>query len=109
MSTILVAGATGLLGNAVCQRLAATGRSVRALVRESSDPVKVSRLQSFGVETIQGDVRDRASLDKACQGVTTVISTVSSMPFSYQPGVNDIQRTDVDGITNLIKAAQTNH
>ena len=109
MSTILVAGATGLLGNAICQRLAAAGRSVRALVRASSDPVKVSRLQSFGVETIQGDVRDYASLDKACQGVTTVISTVSSMPFSYQPGVNDIQRTDVDGITNLIKAAQTNH
>ena len=109
MSTILVAGATGLLGNAICQRLAAAGRSLRALVRESSDPLKVSRLRSFGVETIQGDVRDYASLAKACQGVTTVISTVSSMPFSYQQGVNDIQRTDVDGITNLIKAAQTNH
>ena len=108
MSTILVAGATGLLGNAVCQRLAAAGRSVRALVRESSDPAKVSKLQALGVETITGDVRDRASLDHACRGVSAVVCTVSSMPFSYQPGVNDIQRTDVDGITNLISAAQTN-
>ncbi len=109
MSTILVAGATGLLGTAICQRLAAAGKSVRALVRESSDPVKVSKLQSLGVETVQGDVRDRASLDKACQGITAVISTVSSMPFSYQPGVNDIQTTDLDGITNLIEAAKANH
>jgi len=109
MSTILVAGATGLLGSTICQRLTASGKSVRALVRESSDPVKVKKLQSLGVETVQGDVRDRASLDKACQGISAVICTVSSMPFSYQPGVNDIQSTDLDGITSLIEAAQVNH
>lgn len=109
MSTILVVGATGLLGSAVCQRLAAAGRSVRALVRESSDPDKVNKLQALGVETVTSDVRDRASLDKACQGITAVISTVSSMPFSYQPGVNDIQTTDVDGVINLIEAAKANH
>jgi uncharacterized protein YbjT (DUF2867 family) len=108
MSTILVVGATGLLGSAICQRLTAAGKSVRALVRESSDPVKVSKLQSLGVEIVQGDVRDRASLDKACQGITAVISTVSSMPFSYQPGMNDIQSTDLDGVANLIEAAQAN-
>lgn len=109
MSTILVAGATGYLGGDICQRLSAVGKSVRALVRVSSDPVKVDRLKSLGVETIRGDVRDRASLDKACQGVTAVISTVSSMPFSYQPGVNDVQTTDLDGVTNLIEAAKANH
>lgn len=109
MSTILVAGATGLLGSAICQRLTAAGKSVRALVRESPDPVKVSKLQSLGVETVQGDVRDRASLDKACQGITAVICTVSSMPFAYQPGVNDIQSTDLAGIINLIEASQANH
>jgi uncharacterized protein YbjT (DUF2867 family) len=68
----------------------------------------VDRLKSLGVETIQGDVRDRDSLDRACQGVTAVISTVSSMPFSYQPGVNDVQTTDLDGATNLIEAAKAN-
>jgi uncharacterized protein YbjT (DUF2867 family) len=74
----------------------------------SSDPAKVSKLKSLGVETIQGDVRNRASLDEACQGVTAVVSTVSSMPFSYQPGVNDVQTTDLDGVTNLIEAAKAN-
>jgi NADH dehydrogenase len=108
MSTILVVGATGMLGGEICRRLTAVGKPVRGLFRAPSDPVKVSRLESFGVETVQGDVRDRASLDKACQGVTAVISTVSSMPFSYQPGVNDIQTTDLDGVTNLIEAAKAN-
>jgi NADH dehydrogenase len=28
------------------------------------------------------------------------------MPFSYQPGENDIQRVDLEGLTNLIAAAQ---
>jgi NADH dehydrogenase len=35
-----------------------------------------------------------------------VITTASSMPFSYQPGENDIQRVDLEGLTNLIAAAQ---
>lgn len=109
MSTILVVGATGMLGSDICQRLTAAGKSVRALFRASSDPAKVSKLKSLGVETIQGDVRDRASLDQACQGVTAVVSTVSSMPFSYQPGVNNIQTTDLEGVTNLIEAAKANH
>jgi len=108
MSRILVVGATGMLGSEICHQLTALGKSVRGLVRDSSDPLKVSRLQAFGVETVQGDVRDRASLNRACQGVTAVITTVSAMPFSYQPGVNDLQTADLNGVTNLIEAAKAN-
>ena len=106
MSAILVAGATGMLGSEICRQLRAAGRSVRGLVRVSSDPAKVSRLQSLGVETVQGDVRDRASLDRACEGITHVISTVSSMPFCYEAGLNDLKTTDAEGNGNLIEAAK---
>ena len=109
MSAILVVGATGLLGSDICKQLVENGKSVRALVRTTTDPAKVDRLKSLGVEIVQGDVRDRASLDNACKGVDAVISTVSAMPFSYQPGVNDIQTTDLEGLTNLIEAAKENH
>jgi len=109
MSTILVAGATGLVGQSLCQQLRTAGQQVRALVRATSDPAKVAQLKALGVETVQGDVRERASLDNACQGITTVISTVSCMPFSYQPGVNDIQTTDLMGCMNLIEAAKACH
>jgi uncharacterized protein YbjT (DUF2867 family) len=101
----LVAGATGRLGSEICRQLVAAGKPVRALVRSTSDPGKVQALRDLGVEVVEGDVRDRASLDAACTGATAVISTVSSMPFSYQPGENDIERVDLNGIKALIDAA----
>ena len=102
----LVVGATGLLGSEICRQLAAKGKSVRALVRTTSDQAKVDALKALGIETVVGDVRDRASLDAACQGAKAVISTVSAVPFSYQAGENDIQSVDSEGVTNLIGAAQ---
>ena len=102
---ILVVGATGLVGGQVCSRLAADGVSARALVRATSSPEKVDRLRAQGLEVVEADLRDAESLDAACAGVDAVICTVSSMPFSYEPGVNDIQTTDLDGVKDLIDAA----
>jgi len=102
----LVVGSTGLLGSEICRRLAAKGKAVRALVRSTSDQAKVEALKEYGTEIVVGDVRDRASLDAACQGAVSVISTVSAVPFSYQPGENDIQTVDLEGLTNLIDAAR---
>ncbi len=103
---ILVVGATGFLGTETCRQLTAKGKPVRAMVRSTSDGTKVGKLKSFGVELVQGDLRDRASLKAACQGITAVISTASSMPFSYQPEENNIQTVDLEGLTNLISSAQ---
>jgi uncharacterized protein YbjT (DUF2867 family) len=102
---ILVVGATGLVGSDICRRLAARGEQVRALVRETSDPAKVRALADLGVETVVGDLRDQASLVRACADVSTVVQTVSSMPFSYVPGVNDINTTDVAGVESLLESA----
>jgi uncharacterized protein YbjT (DUF2867 family) len=106
MSVTLVVGATGVVGGEVCKRLTAQGKIVRALVRTTSAPEKVSTLGALGIETVQGDLRDRASLDAACKGVEAVITTVSSMPFAYVPGENDIRTTDLEGEMSLIDAAK---
>jgi NADH dehydrogenase len=103
---VLVAGATGLVGSDICRRLAGEGVPVRALVRETSAPAKVAALRDLGAEIAVGDVRDVASLDAACAGVESVISTLSAMPFSYEPGVNDIGPTDRDGTIALVDAAR---
>lgn len=105
----LVVGATGMVGGEVCRLLASAGKPVRALVRKSSNPEKVRALQALGVETVQGDLRDRASLDAACEDVDAVITTASSMPFTYAPGENDIRTTDLDGALHLIDAAAAEH
>lgn len=103
---ILVVGATGHVGTEICRQLAAKGQRVRGLVRESSDPAKVQGLRAIGVEPVVGDVRDAASLETACDGVDAVISTISSMPFSYRPGENDIERVDRLGVIRLIDTAR---
>lgn len=102
----LIVGATGMLGSEVCRRLTAAGEPVRALVRATSDQAKVDALTGYGVELVQGDLRDPTSLAAACRGAAAVICTASSMPFSYQPGENDIQAVDLDGIKGLIDAAR---
>lgn len=86
--------------------MAAAGKSLRALVRASSDPAKVEKLERLGVTVVQGDLRDRALLEAACQGVTAVISTASAMPFAYTPGENTPQTADQEGIASLIDAAR---
>jgi uncharacterized protein YbjT (DUF2867 family) len=101
---ILIAGATGFLGGEICRRLVEGGESVRGLVRSTSDPATVNRLRTLGVETVLGDVRDRKSLDTACQGVQTVVSTVTTTR-SRQPG-DSIEATDEAGQLTLVDAAR---
>jgi len=66
----------------------------------------VEALKGLGAELVQGDLRDRASLAAACQDIRAVISTASSMPFSYVPGENDPQRVDLEGVKDLIDVAK---
>jgi uncharacterized protein YbjT (DUF2867 family) len=101
---ILVAGATGLVGLAVCQKLAARGEKVRALVRETSSPEKLASLRASGVELCTGDLKDPASLAAACRGAGAVISTASST-LSRQPG-DSIESVDGAGQMNLVEAAK---
>jgi uncharacterized protein YbjT (DUF2867 family) len=102
---ILVVGATGLLGRAICRRLAAAGKPVRALVRSTADPAKTAELARCGATLAGGDLKDRASLDMACRGVAAVITTASTT-LSRQPG-DSLQSVDLEGQLQLIEAART--
>src|ERR1700682_2346856 len=100
----LVVGATGLLGSEICELLSAQGNDISALVRPTSNQTKVEELRGLGVEIVRGDLKDRASLDAACRGITAVISTASSM-LSRQEG-DTIQTVYRDGQLSLINAAK---
>ncbi len=99
---ILVVGATGHLGMAVCQRLAKGDQPVRALARQTSSPESLDRLRGLGTELVFGDLQDRASLDAACAGVDAVISSASSI--SSRVG-SYIATVDLEGQRNLVAAA----
>jgi uncharacterized protein YbjT (DUF2867 family) len=102
---VLVVGSTGMLGSEICYRLAAKGIPIRAFVRQTSDPSRVERLKKYGAVLVQGDLRDPTSIASACEGSHGVICTATAMN-SYQPGENDLQTVDLQGVTNLIRAAK---
>ena len=101
---VLVAGSTGFLGREICRRLRARGVPVRALVRSSSDQTVVAALEALGANTVVGDAKDRASLDAACRGADTVISTVTTTR-SRAPG-DSLESADHEGQLALVDAAQ---
>ena len=102
----LVVGATGPvgLGREICRRLVKRGAAVRALVRPTANPERVKELERLGVELVHGDLKDRASLDVVCEGVTTVL-TSATMTLSRQTG-DTIESVDLNGYRNLIDAAK---
>lgn len=100
----LVVGATGLLGLEVCRQLAAEAKPVKALVRPTADPAKREELQRLGATLAEGDLKDRSSLEAACEGVRAVLSTASST-LSRQEG-DSIQTVDREGQLSLVEAAE---
>lgn len=104
MKTLLV-GATGLLGPEICERLTTAGHPVRALVRPTSDAGKRAALKGLGVELVEGDLKDPASLARACAGVQAVISSASST-LSRQAG-DSIETVDQQGQLALVDAARS--
>ena len=101
---ILVVGATGSLGGAITQGLLARGETVRILVRHDITGATGGQGQvvAAGAEPVRGDMKDRGSLDRACAGVHTVITTANS---ALRGGDDNTQTVDIDGNRNLIDAA----
>jgi nucleoside-diphosphate-sugar epimerase len=66
---VLITGANGFLGSALCRRLVGDGHGVRALVRPGSDG---SALDGVGVERAPGDVTDARSVRAAVEGMEVV-------------------------------------
>jgi uncharacterized protein YbjT (DUF2867 family) len=97
-----VVGATGYLGWEVCRQLRQDGRTVRGLVRHGS--AREGALRNIGVEEVYGDLKDVASLERACAGIHTIVSTATSTT-SRRRG-DTLQQVDRNGQISLIKAAR---
>ena len=69
---VLVTGATGFAGSWVARELLARGHEVRALVRARSS---LANLEGLALERAEGDVTDRASVERAIAGCEAVVHT----------------------------------
>jgi Predicted nucleoside-diphosphate-sugar epimerases len=103
---ILVVGSTGMVGSEVCRLLISKKFQVRAMIRSSSKSSKLNELEQLGVQQMNGDLCDKSTFPRVLNGISTVISTVSSMPFSYASGTNDIKHVDEEGMINFINEAK---
>lgn len=100
---ILVVGSTGDLGRAIVRRLVEAGEPVRCLVRPGSDR---SALPD-GVEDVEGDLTDPASLRRACEGVTTVVAGATAIGRRLSGASKQtIRQVDDEGMASLVDAAQ---
>jgi len=93
---ILISGATGLLGGAITRNLLAMGKDVRILVRDNSPSIELAKDgMATNPQTLIED-----SLDRACAGVDTVLTTASATMRDF-----DLEGVDLNGTRNLIDAA----
>jgi uncharacterized protein YbjT (DUF2867 family) len=76
LGPVLVAGASGALGQRIARGLLATGVPVRALGRQAE---RLASLAAAGAEVVTGDLRDEAVAARACQGVRQIVSTFNNV------------------------------
>jgi dihydroflavonol-4-reductase len=98
---VLVTGGTGVVGAAVLRELLASGRTIRALVRS---PASSDRVAAIGARPVRGDVMDRATLQKAADGVDSIFHAAGMNAFCL-PDPSQLFRVNVHGSVNVIRAA----
>lgn len=98
MARFLITGGAGFLGINLCRYLVARGHEVTTLdVADFDYPDMVGKVRS-----LKGDIRDRAAVDRAMEGIDIVVHTAAALPLYKE---QDIYTTDVDGTRNVIDSA----
>lgn len=102
---IVVCGATGRQGGAVARHLAEAGWHVRGLSR-SPDAPKARALRERGIDVVQADMADRASLDRAFEGAYGVYSVqnpmISGFDAEVQQGTTVADAAGAAGVRHVV-------
>jgi len=101
MAKTLVTGATGHIGSMVVRELVNRGHRTVALVRHHSDR---RGLEDVDVELVEGDVLDRASVDRAAAGTEIVIHCAANFAI-WAKNESEILKPALEGTRNVLQAA----
>lgn len=97
----LVMGITGKVGGAAATHLLAQGKKVRALVRNRG---KAAKWADEGVELVDGDWNDAASIERALQGVEGAFVMLPSV-WTPSPDYKEAKGVIANYVEALTKAA----
>src|SRR4051794_5992116 len=100
---ILIAGATGGVGQQLVGKLTAQDQEVRALVRDLAQGEALFGAQDC-LQLVAGDARDSINLAEAVAGVRAVICAIRG---KAPVGENSPEKVDYEGVRNLVMAAQS--
>ncbi len=100
--TVLVTGATGLLGANVCRALVERGDAVRALCRAASD---TAPLAALGVEIVTGDVTDREAVRGAARGTVAAVHCAALLGGASQD-LEAFRAVNAEGTRHVLDAAE---
>lgn len=102
LMTTLVTGATGFVGLHLTRLLTGKTKGIRVLVRPSSQR---RFIQELPVEFVEGDLRDRTSLEKALKGVTLVFHVAADYRL-WSRNPDELYESNVQGTRNLVEASR---
>jgi uncharacterized protein YbjT (DUF2867 family) len=95
---ILVTGASGQVGGSVLNELLRRGAPVRAMYRSAEDAAKAPS----GIETAIADYADRASLDRALDGIERVYLVCGPVPQLVEFEMNMVEACREHGVSHLV-------
>ncbi len=98
---VLITGAAGYTGLALASQLLAGGYGIRALARR---PMDAKDQAPSGIEFITGDVRDRAIVEEALQGIDTVYHLAAVFRRAGVPD-SEYRSVHVDATRNLVESS----
>lgn len=96
--TFLITGGAGFLGINLTCYLLGKGHNVTSL---DISPFSYADVREK-VKVVDGDIRVKADVDAAMEGVHTVVHAAAALPL-YKP--KDIFSTDIDGTRNVLESA----
>ena len=96
---VLVTGGSGFLGINLIRHLYSKGHQIKSLDLVEFDYPDMNDK----IEAIKGDIRDRASVEKAVEGVDIIVHSAAALPL-YTP--EEIFSTDINGTKTLLEAAE---
>ncbi len=99
----LVAGAAGFIGSSVVRAVLADGDEVRAMVYPGE---VLKNIDDLDLQVIEGDIMDRASLDRAMHGCDRVYQLAAIYAYWHPRGRDYIVRTNEEGTRNVLGAAR---
>ena len=76
---IVLAGATGNLGERILKALLERGAEVRVIVRTGSDHEKIIELEKLGAKVFMLNMLDVEEICKICIGATCVVSALNGL------------------------------